>query len=94
MSQAKLLLDEMFSPVIAINLRQRGHDVIAVAERIDFADRSRVDRSAVHQQPGLSAIKTKPSASHCGSGQMARHRCPSGAYHRRLAMTLTLPSSI
>lgn len=33
---ARLLLDEMFSPNIAENLRVRGHDVLAVAERIDL----------------------------------------------------------
>lgn len=29
----KLLLDEMWSPVVAEQLRRRGHDVVAVAER-------------------------------------------------------------
>lgn len=29
----KLLLDEMGSPEIAVQLRRRGHDVVAVAER-------------------------------------------------------------
>jgi hypothetical protein len=29
----KLLLDEMWSPEVAIQLRRRGHDVVAVAER-------------------------------------------------------------
>jgi predicted nuclease of predicted toxin-antitoxin system len=33
---ARLLLDEMFSPVIAADLRQLGHDVIAVADRPDL----------------------------------------------------------
>lgn len=33
---AALLLDEMFSPGIAGKLRERGHDVVAVAERIDL----------------------------------------------------------
>jgi hypothetical protein len=32
----RLLLDEMFSPKIAATLREREHDVIAVAERIDL----------------------------------------------------------
>ena len=31
-----LLLDEMFSPTIAATLRERGHTVIAVAERVDL----------------------------------------------------------
>ncbi len=32
----KLLLDEMWPPAIAVELRRRGHDVIAVAERADL----------------------------------------------------------
>jgi hypothetical protein len=31
-----LLLDEMFSPAIAAALRERKHDVVAVAERVDL----------------------------------------------------------
>ncbi len=34
--RAGLVLDEMFSPTIAVTLRERGHDVIAVAERVDL----------------------------------------------------------
>ena len=32
----KLLLDEMWPPAIAAALRERGHDVVAVAERSDL----------------------------------------------------------
>jgi predicted nuclease of predicted toxin-antitoxin system len=32
----KLLLDEMWSPAVAEQLRTRGHDVAAVAERLDL----------------------------------------------------------
>ena len=32
----KLLLDEMWPPELAVQLRMRGHDVIAVAERVDL----------------------------------------------------------
>ena len=35
-----LLLDEMFSPAIAAELRELGHDVIAVADRADLRARS------------------------------------------------------
>jgi hypothetical protein len=37
---ARLLLDEMFSPAIAAELRELGHDVIAVADRADLRARS------------------------------------------------------
>lgn len=37
---AGLLLDELFSPVIAADLRQLGHDVIAVADRPDLRSKS------------------------------------------------------
>jgi predicted nuclease of predicted toxin-antitoxin system len=37
---ARLLLDEMFSPAIAADLRQLGHDVIAVADRPDLRSKS------------------------------------------------------
>lgn len=30
------MLDEMFSPAIAAALRELGHDVVAVAERVDL----------------------------------------------------------
>jgi predicted nuclease of predicted toxin-antitoxin system len=36
----KLLLDEMFSPDLAMALRRRGHDVVAVVERADLASGS------------------------------------------------------
>jgi predicted nuclease of predicted toxin-antitoxin system len=37
---ARLLLDEMFSPAIAAELCERGHDVIAVADRPDLRSKS------------------------------------------------------
>jgi predicted nuclease of predicted toxin-antitoxin system len=36
----RLLLDEHFSPEIARQLRRRGHDVVAVAERSDLVARA------------------------------------------------------
>jgi len=32
----KLLLDEMFSPAIAADLRGRGHEVVAIKERPEW----------------------------------------------------------
>jgi len=37
---ARLLLDEMFAPAIAAELRELGHDVIAVADRADLRAKS------------------------------------------------------
>jgi hypothetical protein len=34
--RARLVLDEMFSPTIAAALSEKGHDVVAVAERVDL----------------------------------------------------------
>jgi predicted nuclease of predicted toxin-antitoxin system len=40
---ARLLLDEMFSPAIAAELRALGHDVIAVVDRPDLRSKSDQD---------------------------------------------------
>ena len=37
---ARLLLDEMFSPAVAAELRELGHDVLAVADRPDLRSKS------------------------------------------------------
>ncbi|MDG4792877.1 DUF5615 family PIN-like protein [Micromonospora sp. WMMD1082] len=39
-SPSRLLLDEMFSPTIASALRESGHTVVAVAERVDLRSMS------------------------------------------------------
>jgi predicted nuclease of predicted toxin-antitoxin system len=38
--EVRLLLDEMFSPAIAAELRELGYDVIAVADRPDLRSKS------------------------------------------------------
>jgi hypothetical protein len=35
-TRARLVLDEMFSPALAVALRDLGHDVIAITERSDL----------------------------------------------------------
>lgn len=46
----KLLLDEMWTHVIAAQLRRRGHDVVAVVERADLAGKSDRDIFMAAQQ--------------------------------------------
>jgi predicted nuclease of predicted toxin-antitoxin system len=36
----RLLLDEMYPPEIAVQLRRRGHDVVAVGERVDLTGKA------------------------------------------------------
>ena len=35
----RLLLDEMYAPAVALQLRTRGHDVVAVADRTELRNR-------------------------------------------------------
>jgi hypothetical protein len=47
----KLLLDEMWSAAIAVELRERGHDVLAVLERSDLRGQpDRVIMAAARQE--------------------------------------------
>jgi NADPH-dependent 2,4-dienoyl-CoA reductase/sulfur reductase-like enzyme len=75
----KLLLDEMWSPEIAVQLRRRGHDVVAVAERpelrgqpddIVFAaaqaeGRAVVTENVLDYRP-LGAVELEHGRSHAG----------------------------
>jgi hypothetical protein len=45
----KLLLDEMYWPAIAAGLRARGHDAVAVTERVELRERPDPDLFAVAQ---------------------------------------------
>jgi lipopolysaccharide/colanic/teichoic acid biosynthesis glycosyltransferase len=58
----KLLLDEMYTAAVAEQLRERDHDVIAVAERADLrgttpassTGSSSSDRTCVSLMPGMT----------------------------------------
>jgi predicted nuclease of predicted toxin-antitoxin system len=52
----KLLLDEMWSPVIATQRRRRGHDVVAVTERPDLRRQSDAVIFAVAQREDRAVV--------------------------------------
>jgi predicted nuclease of predicted toxin-antitoxin system len=54
----KLLLDEMLSPAIAEELRRRGHDTVAIAERADWCGLADSDLLSLGRSEGR-AIVTK-----------------------------------
>jgi predicted nuclease of predicted toxin-antitoxin system len=79
----KLLLDEMWSPVIAQQLRRRGYDVIAVVEREDLRS---VHDDALFEisQRELRIIVTDNSDDFCRIAAAAR---VSGRSHIGLVVT-------
>jgi hypothetical protein len=52
----RLLLDEMYSPDIARQLRSQGHDVVSVAERPDLAGRADADLFALMAAEGRAIV--------------------------------------
>jgi hypothetical protein len=52
----KLLLDEMWSPAIAAQLRQRGHDVESVAERMELRGQPDAAIFAIAQAEGRAIV--------------------------------------
>lgn len=52
----KLLLDEMWSPDLAAQLRRRGHDVVAVAERVDLRGQADTAIFAAAQAEGRAIV--------------------------------------
>ncbi len=66
----KLLLDEMWPPTIAVALRQRGHDVEAVKDRLDLIGRPDPVGFAVAQAEGRAIVTEnvadfRPLAAEC-----------------------------
>lgn len=84
-----MLLDEMWSSEIAVQLRQRGHDVVAVGERLElrgksdpviFAmaqaeERAVVTENAIDYRP-LAAALVSQGRSHAGLILTSNRRFP------------------
>lgn len=54
----KLLLDEMLSPLVAAELRARGHDAVAIAERDDWQSLSDPDVVALARAEQRAVVTT------------------------------------
>lgn len=52
----KLLIDEMYPPAIAVQLRERGHDVEAVTERSELRALADADLFALAQQEQRTVV--------------------------------------
>lgn len=85
----RLLLDEMWSPNIAVQLRRSGYDVVAIAERSDlrgqpdlvvFAIAQREERTVVTENVGdfrqLAAFELHRGRSHAGLILTSNRRFP------------------
>jgi predicted nuclease of predicted toxin-antitoxin system len=81
----KLLLDEMWPPSVAIQLRARGHDVVAVAERGDLRGRADPEIFAAAQLE-VRAVVTEDRG---GFRPLARAALQSGGSHEGLILTST-----
>lgn len=79
----KLLLDEMWSPVVAIQLRARGHDVVAVVERPELRGEPDAAIFAIAQAEGR-AIVTEDVADYA---LLATHELQLGHSHVGLLFT-------
>ncbi|MBA3839383.1 MAG: DUF5615 family PIN-like protein [Thermoleophilaceae bacterium] len=79
----KLLLDEMFSPRLANELRHRGGDVVAVGERADLAGRPDGDILAAATAEGR-ALVTEDVADYA---RLARDLAARGLGHGGIVFT-------
>jgi Domain of unknown function (DUF5615) len=79
----KLLLDEMWSPAVAEQLRTRGHDVEAVAERLDL--RTKTDETVF--AAGLSEGRVIVTEDVADFRVLAEHEALAGRFHPGLVFT-------
>lgn len=78
----KLLLDELWWPELAAQLRERGHDVVAVQERPDLLGKDDERIFAVAQVEGRAILTEDPAFR-----GIAAMRIHSGMTHHGLIMT-------
>ena len=78
----RLLIDEMYPPSIAEQLRDRAHDVTAVTERIELRSLSDANLFALAQQEGR-AVVTENVADFVPLADAADHR---GEAHHGLVL--------
>ena len=75
----KLLLDEMWSPQIAQQLRNRGYDVLAVAERPDLRGAPDANVFDAAQAEGRAIVtENVPDFRFLGLGALAQRRTHAG----------------
>jgi hypothetical protein len=79
----KLLVDEMWPPMIAEQLRRRGHDVVAVAERLDL--RSKGDSTVFNAAQAEARVVVSEDIR--GFRALARLVLESGGSHAGLIFT-------
>lgn len=79
----KLLLDEMFSKVVAEQLRARGHDVVAVTERDDLRGMPDEDVFAWAQEARRGLV----TDNHRDFAPLSRRWLASGREHCGLILT-------
>jgi predicted nuclease of predicted toxin-antitoxin system len=79
----KLLLDEMWSPAVAEQLRARGYDVEAVAERPDL--RTKSDETVF--SAGLSEGRVIVTEDVADFRVLAEHEALAGRFHSGLVFT-------
>jgi|ERR1700722_1285060 len=95
-ARLKLLVDEMYTPVIAEKLRERGGDVEAVTERAELRALSDVDLFSLAQQEARAIVTENiddfsviaTSYDQRGQGHFGLILVPRGSYPRGQARTV------
>jgi Domain of unknown function (DUF5615) len=79
----KLLLDEMFSPLVAAELRARGHDAVAIKERDEWQSLSDPDVAALARTEQRTVVTALPADQSRNRPGRRRARGAAGRVPRR-----------